>query len=534
MMIVDSSLQARAFICTRKMYTKGLNTSRSCPRIFVPVLILTEKFISKPSKGLSRVMQTDQQPTVADRSTIKLYSHLRLAARHEGQFHLLERAYGDVSATSTPTTIDFSDIKYLYLPAVYCTHSAAEVQVFKTCIEASRCQKTYVSSGTRSYHAQHKACNSYSDALFDLASSTNGIMMLFCPQCIYILKSCHTGKISHVYCIQLALSIIEALLMIQSSPSDAVIISTMLWPYSSFTVDEVMSSDLSALIWYDYALTFNGEIQQMWKRKFSWISLLYYANRYSLLINAVIVMLMQFHWSGLTQTKYSVPLICVHFVTTEKVLNVIVGICVAVFNAVRVYALYGGHISLFITTLLLGVASPIISAYVWAITDPVLGIIVGIGFSCGVTTNSISEDMYLNFQRSLLLGSRISSLAADNVVLCLTLAEGYKTWRLCGGFGPYKTLRLMAEEGVLYYCVMVAINIVGIALHRIPRDFIVAPLWIGVLTSILISHFILDLRSSFHGSMSERSTATLTVPTVVFREQTSEGEVGGGVLSHGT
>ncbi len=54
------------------------------------------------------------------------------------------------------------------------------------------------------------------------------------------------------------------------------------------------------LIWYDYVLTLDQEIQQMWRNQFSGIALLFYVNRYALLLDSIILVLMQFRWVGLS------------------------------------------------------------------------------------------------------------------------------------------------------------------------------------------------------------------------------------------
>lgn len=70
-------------------------------------------------------------------------------------------------------------------------------------------------------------------------------------------------------------------------------------------VDNVHSDrfmTLKALIWFDYLLTFNGEIQEIWKRRLSWVTMLYHVNRYSLLVSSATLVIMQFNWPGLTDT----------------------------------------------------------------------------------------------------------------------------------------------------------------------------------------------------------------------------------------
>lgn len=46
----------------------------------------------------------------------------------------------------------------------------------------------------------------------------------------------------------------------------------------------------SALGLYDYCLTFNQEIRQVWQRKTNWISLLFFVNRYTIVATAIVIL----------------------------------------------------------------------------------------------------------------------------------------------------------------------------------------------------------------------------------------------------
>ena len=48
---------------------------------------------------------------------------------------------------------------------------------------------------------------------------------------------------------------------------------------------------LSALGIYDYCLTFNQEIRQVWQRKVNWISILFYVNRYTIIATSIVILI---------------------------------------------------------------------------------------------------------------------------------------------------------------------------------------------------------------------------------------------------
>jgi len=48
----------------------------------------------------------------------------------------------------------------------------------------------------------------------------------------------------------------------------------------------------SAILYYDYSLTFTREVRLIWMRKFGYISVLYFVCRYAMLSNMLFLMLM--------------------------------------------------------------------------------------------------------------------------------------------------------------------------------------------------------------------------------------------------
>lgn len=59
-----------------------------------------------------------------------------------------------------------------------------------------------------------------------------------------------------------------------------------------------------AIVFYEYAITLDQEIEQIWNRKLSWTSALFFINRYCLVIGQIVLLLVQFGWPGL-MTKAS-------------------------------------------------------------------------------------------------------------------------------------------------------------------------------------------------------------------------------------
>ena len=53
-----------------------------------------------------------------------------------------------------------------------------------------------------------------------------------------------------------------------------------------------------ALALYDYLITLDQEVKQMWKRKLTWISLIFYLNRYGQLLAILLTILQTDDWTG--------------------------------------------------------------------------------------------------------------------------------------------------------------------------------------------------------------------------------------------
>ena len=53
------------------------------------------------------------------------------------------------------------------------------------------------------------------------------------------------------------------------------------------------------MVLYEHAITVGGEVEYIWMRKLSWLSGLFFINRYGLLSGQVVLLLMQFEWWGL-------------------------------------------------------------------------------------------------------------------------------------------------------------------------------------------------------------------------------------------
>ena len=60
---------------------------------------------------------------------------------------------------------------------------------------------------------------------------------------------------------------------------------------------------LPAILYFDYVLTFDMEVERFWQRQFSWISLGFFLNRYIAVAMHIPVMF-EFFWTSLPSVRY--------------------------------------------------------------------------------------------------------------------------------------------------------------------------------------------------------------------------------------
>ncbi|KAJ8489003.1 hypothetical protein ONZ51_g3220 [Trametes cubensis] len=101
-----------------------------------------------------------------------------------------------------------------------------------------------------------------------------------------------------------------------------------------FTVDNICEVAGIALLTYDYLLTFSGEIQFVWSRKFSGATVVFVLNRYVTLFSKIVLSISTFWWPNQTDQRlvaHGAP------VLLTEIFTVAVAFVVAAFSALRVY-----------------------------------------------------------------------------------------------------------------------------------------------------------------------------------------------------
>ncbi|KAJ3542644.1 hypothetical protein NM688_g5951 [Phlebia brevispora] len=272
-----------------------------------------------------------------------------------------------------------------------------------------------------------------------------------------------------------------------------------------------------ALIVYEHTITLPYEYKSLWQRKWTAATLLFIANRYSLL--ASIAMQAMPVNAQHSHRCYNVPL--QYFVNVVANTPLIIS---PLFSALRVFALLDRAYLIAGCVLVLGLVQLGITLYLdhysvyQYVDDPVLGP------SC-FSSSSLSESVLLYRKHSRLSPSgTLTTIAADIIAIATTFVKTYRHVReatsvgLDNGFGA-----TLVQYGTLYFVILAVVNILLLITTLVP-SLGIAPyglsIFIVILPNIVLSRFLIQLRqvgapaSSNVSRFSRFSAPDFHVPTL--------------------
>ncbi|OSC99936.1 hypothetical protein PYCCODRAFT_1437914 [Trametes coccinea BRFM310] len=240
------------------------------------------------------------------------------------------------------------------------------------------------------------------------------------------------------------------------------------------------------LLIYDWVICLDQEISAIWSKPRTGASILYLFNRYSLLASYILNM-------------STIGRICVGVLWLSIVLEFSFLLSPAVFSSLRVYALTEQNKALSGLTLALGMMPFIVNvatAYQTQVTNsPVVG--------CSNVYNTPDAIVFL-----------IPIILCDTVVVMVTWMKVFRGHQYLKGSMQQPTLHLvMLENGIILLCLngmQIILNIPSLV-AILPQESYFSE-FIDPITSVLTSHFILNLRA-VHEQQSSCS-----VPSIVFLE----------------
>ncbi|KAI0357260.1 hypothetical protein OH77DRAFT_1435943 [Trametes cingulata] len=256
--------------------------------------------------------------------------------------------------------------------------------------------------------------------------------------------------------------------------------------HAFFFIEDCANFAQAALIFYEYFITFASEIRLIWRRKITGASVIFFLNRY--------IMVFQ---NGITVASYwPLPnLSCDALAWMDIVLSLLPYF---VWNGWYQSTVFWASVSLSLTLSMRPLNEGCAD---WALAFATTPENMPPPYNCNVNnTVSIAVD------NKLVLVSRLTLIAADSIVLIVTW---WKTYRLkkAADAARVKTsiVDLLLRDGTIYFgCVvrhslfsasstMLVLNLLHIMINHVEQVSFMGDI-ISVLTSILVSRFIMNLR----------------------------------------
>ncbi|RPD56564.1 hypothetical protein L226DRAFT_455382 [Lentinus tigrinus ALCF2SS1-7] len=252
------------------------------------------------------------------------------------------------------------------------------------------------------------------------------------------------------------------------------------------------------VIFYEYLITFDSEIRLVWSRRITGASVLFFLNRYIMLLQNVITVP---SFVPISNTA------CRALGWMDIILSLLPYFVWNAFSTLRTYALCGRdrRIPALVCLLLCGpvVANLYNIPYQKPANSPP-------PYNCGVA-NSITLAI------TVVLVSRLSSIAADAIVISVTWWTTYKI-KKTAVLNNVKTslVDLLLRDGSVYFCTMLVFNVLHIVVNFAEEVSFMGDI-ADVITSILVSRFIINLRDLDSRDLLEQSHSGSTAGgTVVF------------------
>ncbi|KZT65516.1 hypothetical protein DAEQUDRAFT_521731 [Daedalea quercina L-15889] len=256
---------------------------------------------------------------------------------------------------------------------------------------------------------------------------------------------------------------------------------------------------------YDHALTLSEEIEFIWRRRFTGVTVLY------LLMN-----LFTFSYFFLIITSI-IDEGCVssfHVNFAEGAMFIAMHITWALISALRAYAIAGRSWAWFSIVLLFGLVPVATNIFFYAprwwyiISDTDDGCFYGnnVPYTNHADAFSFIYESVMNLTAPLLLvetSTRVALMTVDVLVLCVTWRATYDVSKAARGLPTRLSVTsLLLRDGTIYFAVLFMLNILDLGLW-LSNTFDNATIFSDALTTVMLSRFFLNLRHSSLAPASE-------------------------------
>ncbi|KAH8829303.1 hypothetical protein DL96DRAFT_1708448 [Flagelloscypha sp. PMI_526] len=280
--------------------------------------------------------------------------------------------------------------------------------------------------------------------------------------------------------------------------------------------DEAAPSDVNSylalialtLLYYDYLLTLHLESARFWKYSaFSWVSTLFYLNRYFPLVIHVPVA-MEYFWTATLPNKVAMyaGLYCHKLQTVHQYAEMVIQIIAAVILVIRTWALFGRPkwvIGILVCIMLAGIAVGLWSLLHGndASTLDINNTMFSIGCAAFVSQSS-GKQLAITWSGAFFL---------DLVVFSMTL---YKSVSIIREFpGTWVMLDVFLRDGAVYFLAMTLANGANIVTFLVgdvsTRGCLTT--FTNVISSVLISRLMFNLRDPALAHKTDEWTSPMSV-----------------------
>ncbi|KAK7685438.1 hypothetical protein QCA50_011301 [Cerrena zonata] len=252
----------------------------------------------------------------------------------------------------------------------------------------------------------------------------------------------------------------------------------------------------TTLLVYDYILTLPAEISCIWKRKLSAGTLIYFINRYGSLLYRTLMVVQMVSFENATEAE--ADLVCNGILRFSEGLVFVLQATVALFMALRLYAIWNSDRRIFAIVFGLGIVTPALNIYYYttlkiiALPSPLVG--------CGESVN-------LDTSSAKFVFNRVYAIAFDALVLVLTFAKTagiLKLFSVANVQSTRKLIPMLLRDGTVYFAALLALNVANLIAISF-QIFGALPALTDVVTAILISRFMLNLRSVYTTTVGSSS-----------------------------
>jgi len=230
------------------------------------------------------------------------------------------------------------------------------------------------------------------------------------------------------------------------------------------------------MLLYDHMLTFDQEVNRIWKQKFSGVTLLFLTNRYLTPIQFTIIMV-AFHYPSWTGK------VCEKYVVFEGASSAtLIAVCQLIM-IIRVYALYHRSLAIIIFLMILWATQIIVSA-------------IGVHTGYRVPLPPMLRGCILIGDSPVFSLLWVGPLVTDTCIFALTL------WRtrmyIIDTVGRGPTMGIFIRDGIFYFLVIFLVNLMNTLLFFLaPVDLHALGAPFGqLLTNVMVSRLVLNLRYS--------------------------------------